>query len=403
MDTINSLLNNGECLHLFSNDEMDGLYQAVGPSIKREYPNIVIDPKKFFNTRVKKNLHICLSITPHSKIFSQIVRDYSGILNNCQIYWICDWQLDSLIIEAKYFMRNRLESEELRNKISQSMCDIHFFMLKECRQIPWAGSFEKDIKIQQTKIVEKKKEQISKTITIGIPNWPYSKNILQEQIKLVFFLRFYTLYSKFITSRLEHVPTREKSKLHFFIGPNTYRKFMNSFWYFFTTKAKQCENDIIRLRRVLDTLAKTRNDSKEMKVYIKDLKARCKQAEIDSEQLLHKLIEKTTDVEKLKAKFGRGGSLATLMQMHENINDDYDVENEQKLLLDEELDEYDREFVRMKEESLKSKQSKLLEELEQARHVVEDCKRALTDKRKQVWILVMGLCLLTLTFFFWLG
>jgi hypothetical protein len=109
---------------------------------------------------------------------------------------------------------------------------------------------------------------------------------------------------------------------------------MNTFWYFFTTKAKQCENDIIRLRRVLDTLTKTRNDAKEMKTYIKDLKNRCKQAEIDSDQLLTKLIEKTTAVEKLKAKFGRGGSLATLMQMHENINETFDADGEKMLLMD---------------------------------------------------------------------
>ena len=38
----------------------------------------------------------------------------------------------------------------------------------------------------------------------------------------------------------------------------------------------------------------------------------------------------------------------------------------------------------MKEENLKSKQSKLLEELEHAKHVVEECKRLLGDKRKQV-------------------
>ena len=138
----------------------------------------------------------------------------------------------------------------------------------------------------------------------------------------------------FVLYRLEHVSTKEKSKLHFFIGPNTYSKLMNSFWYFFTTKAKQCENDIIRLRRVLDTLNKTRDDAKEMKAYIKDLKNRCKQAEIDSDLLLTKLIEKTTAVEKLKAKFGRGGSLATLMQMHENINETFDGESETKLLLD---------------------------------------------------------------------
>lgn len=183
MDTINSLLNNGECLHLFSNDEMDGLYQAIGPSLKREYPNIVVDPKKFFNTRVKKNLHICLALTPHSKIFKKIVRSYTSILNSCQIYWIRDWMQKALRSEAKYFMRSRLESEELRKKISEAMSDIHFYMLRECRQIPWAGSLDKEVKIQQTKIVEKKKEQVAKTVTVTLPNYPYSKSILQEQIK----------------------------------------------------------------------------------------------------------------------------------------------------------------------------------------------------------------------------
>ena len=183
LDTINSLLNNGECLHLFSNDEMDGLYQAIGPSIKREYPNIVVDPKKFFNMRVKKNLHICLAIPPHCKAFSEMVQNYPGIISNCQIYWICDWNEEALLEDAKYFMQNRLESEELRDNIAEAMSSIHFYMLKECRQIPWAGSFDKDIKITQTKIIEKKKEQLTKTITVSIPNWPYSKNILQEQIK----------------------------------------------------------------------------------------------------------------------------------------------------------------------------------------------------------------------------
>ena len=50
---------------------------------------------------------------------------------------------------------------------------------------PVKKPIEKDIKITQTKIVEKKKEQLTKTITISLPNWPYSKNILMEQIKLV--------------------------------------------------------------------------------------------------------------------------------------------------------------------------------------------------------------------------
>lgn len=132
--------------------------------------------------------------------------------------------------------------------------------------------------------------------------------------------------------RLEHSEKLEKSKLHFFIGANTYLRFMNSFWYFFTTKAKQCENDIIRLRKVLETLNKTRDGAKEMKAYIKDLRLRCKQAEVDSEESLRSLIEKTTTVEKLKAKLGLGGSLSTLIQMQEDIEVNSQSINDNRLL-----------------------------------------------------------------------
>ena len=95
---------------------------------------------------------------------------------------------------------------------------------------------------------------------------------------------------------------------------------MNSFWYFFTTKAKQCENDIIRLRRVLETLGKTRDGANYMKEYIKDLRVRCQNAEAESEETLKILVEKTSSVEKLKAKLGLGGSLTTLMKMQEDID-----------------------------------------------------------------------------------
>ncbi len=185
MDTISSLLNNGECLHLFSNDEMDGLYHAIGPSIKREYPNMVLDPKKFFNSRVKRNLHITLTLTANSDIFKSILNDYTSVISNCQVYWIQDWKEISLLAEAKNFMRDRLETQELRDQVAKCMSDIHMYMLDECRQIKEAGNVEKEIKIKETRLVEKgvKKEQVSKTVSVSLPNWPYSKNILQELIK----------------------------------------------------------------------------------------------------------------------------------------------------------------------------------------------------------------------------
>lgn len=38
----------------------------------------------------------------------------------------------------------------------------------------------------------------------------------------------------------------------------------------------------------------------------------------------------------------------------------------------------------MREESQKSKQAKMVEDLEKAKHIVEDCKRILSEKKKQV-------------------
>lgn len=38
----------------------------------------------------------------------------------------------------------------------------------------------------------------------------------------------------------------------------------------------------------------------------------------------------------------------------------------------------------MRDESQKSKQAKMIEDLEKAKHVVEDCKRVLVEKKKQV-------------------
>lgn len=76
------------------------------------------------------------------------------------------------------------------------MSEIHLHLLNECRQIPWTGGSERELKFQQqaSRTVDKKsklekdkekekQEIVPKSVTISIPNWPYTKNILQELIK----------------------------------------------------------------------------------------------------------------------------------------------------------------------------------------------------------------------------
>jgi len=149
-----------------------------------------------------------------------------------------------------------------------------------------------------------------------LPNYPYSRILLYEQIK-------------------NHGLSKSSSisPLHTFIGPETFLRFMQSFWYLFTSKAAVCERDIIRLNKVLSTLNKTRQDAEHMKEYIQQLKERCLMSEKETALLLEEVIYKAMILEKLRAKHGLPGSLPGYI--HRDEKDELALpEEERKWLLD---------------------------------------------------------------------
>ena len=55
-------------------------------------------------------------------------------------------------------------------------------MLRDCKQLPWAGDLNPEVTLSTVKVHDKKKDQL-KVQTVKVPNLPYSKTILQERIK----------------------------------------------------------------------------------------------------------------------------------------------------------------------------------------------------------------------------
>jgi len=186
-------------------------------------------------------------------------------------------------------------------------------MLNESRQMPFVGTTDRTIIVRENapnpshaltgggtgsnekfgiKKGANKEAKESKMIDIEVPNYPYSRILLYEQIK-------------------NHGLSKSSiiSQLHSFIGPETFLRFMQSFWYLFTSKAAVCERDIIRLNKVLSTLNKTRQDAEYMKEYIQQLKERCLTSEKETALLLEEVIYKSMILEKLRAKNGLPGSL----------------------------------------------------------------------------------------------
>lgn len=222
-------------------------------------------------------------------------------------------------------------------------------MLNESRQLPFVGTTDRTITVRESasnvnnnqssssltnptatgskehmvmpKKGNAKESKESKMVDVELPNYPYSRILLYEQIK-------------------SHGQTPAKAttslsltQLHAFVGPETFLRFMQSFWYLFTSKAAVCERDIIRLNKVLSTLNKTRQDAEQMREYIEQLKERCVNSEKDTAVLLEEVIYKSMLLEKLRAKHALPGSLPGYI--HQEEKDDYILpEDERKWLMD---------------------------------------------------------------------
>ncbi|XP_033113255.1 dynein heavy chain 5, axonemal-like isoform X2 [Anneissia japonica] len=366
LDAINSLLVCGEYPPLFSNDELDGLLLALGPAMKRNFPRMVIDPMKFFVSRVKCNLHIILCLPPTHKLLRIASSQYPGLLKGMQVNWMCDWLSDALTGEASYYVQKHSlckdSSPDMRTVIVSCMAKIHSHVLHDCNQIPWAGETNDKITLTQVKI-QGKKETI-KVTNLEVDNLPYTKSIMRQKIEL------------------RHRKLDEPGKHELFVGPRTFRRFMDCFKYLYTTKSKENTTKVNQLKKALACLSKTREDARAKKAEIVRLQKLFEEASEKTATLLKQLSSKATVLEKTKALYQQShGSLNAFLQMADVESDE---EEQDDLLMADDKDEYDKEFDRLREQNLKCRQVAIEEELIQAAKRVEECRTSLQKACEQV-------------------
>lgn len=78
---------------------------------------------------------------------------------------------------------------------------------------------------------------------------------------------------------------------------------------------------------------------------------------------------------------GQATALSAFLQMNDLSSDEDD---EDTLLVQEERDQYDDAFEKMREQKMRSRQVKAIEELAAAKKKVEDCRTRLAYARDQV-------------------
>ena len=83
-----------------------------------------------------------------------------------------------------------------RDSVATCLANVHSFVLRDCKQVPWAGDMTPDVTLSIGVMNERRKEQLKMEV-VKVPNLPYGKSILQERIRYVKrFIFFVTLFDR---------------------------------------------------------------------------------------------------------------------------------------------------------------------------------------------------------------
>jgi len=107
-----------------------------------------------------------------------------------------------------------------------------------------------------------------------LSRWPNPLSLFKDEVLMNFKLFEHASYRKWVLTYVFVCFFRNQSlhsPLDIFVGPYTYRKFMECLHMLYERHSKVLEEDTLKLRRALDTLEETRSDAKTMQKAIRVL------------------------------------------------------------------------------------------------------------------------------------
>ncbi|XP_031757885.1 dynein gamma chain, flagellar outer arm isoform X2 [Xenopus tropicalis] len=355
---INSLLICGEYAPLFSSEEMNDLLQVLGPALRRKRPHLSPDPAKYLVSQVKSLLRIIVCLPPNHSLLRTAIKKFPGFVNGCQMIWVDTWSQEAIHREAKHYIVQHgiMEShtDNMKESVALSLTLIHRYMLEENGQIPWVqGSSHSLIPTPMDEVEERSDS-----------NFPYCKEIIEERMSIL-------------------SPGKNSVTDKVFIGPNTLKIFLDNFKFLFIKKKEEMDKDISQLKGALKTLDETRTEARETQVTLKVIGKDYEEAQATVADVLNKLITKTSILERLKAELGVGDKNLQIF-LSQNDSDVDVLQEDDALLKDDTLDEYDEVFIRMKEASKKSHLNDILQKIEKAQNDLDDVRNSLKVTKSQV-------------------
>ena len=122
LEDVNNVLTSGEVPNLFTKDEIAGVCEDVRNDAKKAGAGEMQDELyAFFLSRVIKNLHIVLCMSPIGEGFRERCRMFPGLVNCCTIDWFTEWPADALQEVASKQME---EEQGMDETVKQALCTV---------------------------------------------------------------------------------------------------------------------------------------------------------------------------------------------------------------------------------------------------------------------------------------
>jgi len=97
VEDINNILNAGDVPNLYANEDLE----AISTVCRLECQKKKIPPTKLnifsqYIIRVRRNIHLCVCMSPLGEAFRNRLRNYPSLVNCCTIDWFSNWPAEAL-------------------------------------------------------------------------------------------------------------------------------------------------------------------------------------------------------------------------------------------------------------------------------------------------------------------
>ena len=107
MEDLNNILNAGDVPNLYATEDEDSIVQACRVECQRKrIPPTKLNIFAQYIIRVRRNLHVCLCMSPLGNTFRDRLRNFPSIVNCCTADWFTLWPRDALISVADATLSN---------------------------------------------------------------------------------------------------------------------------------------------------------------------------------------------------------------------------------------------------------------------------------------------------------